>query len=233
MLLLHVRPRQLAASIKVAVYSGVLEDEEAILARISRQGAVFAVRQTQAGLEQFAADLLATGCDEMDDGLNTCKLALPLQRTSYSEWDSVHLHLLPPGAVQGRAHKGQLSPQWLPIRMPSIFPPDTAPAAAEVRNRATAYAHKQTALKRQLELHKREQAAIAAGVPAASAEPPQPDSEIKFERKWWALRDESMAELQAALLAMLRQALRYRGTLEFPLEAPPLEAAAAGAADHP
>ncbi len=42
------------------------------------------------------------------------------------------------------------------------------------------------------------------------------------------LRDEAMAQLHTALLAMLRQALRFRGTLEFP-GAPPVPSAAAAA----
>ncbi len=196
-LLLHVRPRQLAAGIEVAVYSGTAEDEEGTQADVSRQGAVFAVQQTQAGLEQFAADLIASSPEEYDDGAGPCQLTLPLYHSAVAgaAWDSVQLHLLPPSTVQASAQQGQLSPDWLSIVMPTLFTPREALAAAEVRNRATAYAHKQDALKRRLEQHKREQAAAAAGSPAAiaagsgtaattAAPPPQPDSEAEFQQKF-------------------------------------------------
>lgn len=54
----------------------------------------------------------------------------------------------------------------------------------------------------------------------------QPDSPDAFQAKWRALRDEAMAELKTALLAMLQQALSYRGHITFPVA----EGAPAGAA---
>ncbi len=238
--LLHVRPRQLTAGIEVAAYSGVAESDEVIAARIGRQGIIYAVQQTQAGLEQFVADLLATSPEEWDDGLNDCKLALPLHGSAGvgSGWDSMYLHLLPPSTVQIRTRQGPAPPSqdWLPIRMPTIFSPGEAMAAVEVTNGGASYAHSQSVLKRQLAQQKREQAAAAAGGPpapsaadsataataaAAPAAPPQPDSDAEFQQKYRALRDEAMADLKAALLAMLRQALRYRGTCEFPGAPPP------------
>ncbi|KAI7838329.1 hypothetical protein COHA_007898 [Chlorella ohadii] len=248
LLLLHVRPRRLAAGIEVAVYSGLEEDDMGAVARIRRQGIIYAVRQTQAGLEQFVADLIASSPAEFDEpATRPCKLGLYPWHTGDEEWDSVQLDMLPPSTVRRPVHQGPTLPSadWMRVTMPSIFSPDSSLGDAEVRNRAADYAEKQAALKRQMEQHKHEQAAAGTCGPtapaansdtaasAAAAAPPQPDSETKFERKWRALRDESMAELQAALLAMLRQALRFRGTLDFPLKAPPIEAAAAAADDQP
>lgn len=71
-----------------------------------------------------------------------------------------------------------------------------------------------------------------SALPPLAARPPeeQPDSPDTFQSKWRALRDEAMADLKAALLAMLQQALSYRGHTTFPVaEGAPAGAAAAAA----
>ncbi|PRW44895.1 DNA polymerase III subunit delta [Chlorella sorokiniana] len=242
-LLLHVRPRQLVAGAEVAVYSGNAEDEEATVARVSRRGNIFALRQTQAGLEQFVSDLIDTSPEEWDD--RPCKLALPLKHSPYSEaWDSMQIQLLPPSDVQLRAG-GSVSPHHVRLSLPSVFVSEGQAAAVEVYNRADAYAHNQKVRKRMLAEHaeKERQAAAAAagvsnssgaaagaGVSATAYVPDDPDSPAQFEQKYRQLRDETMAEVQAALLATLRQALRWRGTIEFP-GSPPLPPSAGNPAD--
>lgn len=277
-LLLHVRPRTLAGGVEVAVYSGVAEEEDAEVVRIGRHGSIFAVQQTQAGLERFAADLVATSPEAWDEDM-PFKLELPTEHNvGTAAWDSVQLLLLPPSAVQVSAHEAR--PSWLCVTVPAaIIAPESAVTAAEVRKRATAYANRQAVLKRQLAQQRRQEAAAAAAAAvavatsagagagpapaattgaahsssagtagaavAAAGQPsgaagtssggttdaprPQPDSRGKFDQKYRQLRDEAMAQLRAALLAMLRQALRYRGAAEFPGAPPPLPPAAAAA----
>lgn len=228
-LLLHVHPRPLAAGLEIAVYSGFAELEEngqeATSTRISRHGAVYAVPCTPAGMEQFVSDLVALSPGEWGDG-EVCQLELPRVSPVQEEWTSVVLHLLPPSAVQARPHEGPQppSPTRLRVGMPTALFPDEALAAAEVDNRAARYASSQEAL--------RQAAAASTGSRsgAAAAARPQPDSQTEFQAKYRRLRDEVMAELKTALLTMLRQALRFHGTLEFPGAPSLLPAAAAGAA---
>lgn len=101
LLLLHVRPRQLAAGLEVAVYSGSAEDEEGGTASMDLDAPVFAVPRTQAGLERFVANLIAAGPECLaEDG--SARLALPTKHTSWNRgWMSVQLDLLPPSEVQG------------------------------------------------------------------------------------------------------------------------------------
>lgn len=98
MLLLHVRPRRLAAGIEVAVYHGITQDEEATVGYLCWEGTLFAVPRTQAGLEQFAADVLQTSPDDYD-GLDVVKMELPAHSTDTS-WSSVQLDLLAPGLLR-------------------------------------------------------------------------------------------------------------------------------------
>ena len=103
-----------------------------------------------------------------------------------------------------------------------------------VRNWGSDYMREQAAIKRRIEQQKRaEQAATAAGASATAdgsgsgsgsgseagspAVLPQPDSPDVVQAKWQVLRDKSVAELNNALAAMLRQALRFRGRVEFPI----------------
>ena len=231
-ILLHVRPHQLSAGLEVAAYSGIAQGEEATEVHIRRQGTVFAVRQSQAGLEQFVADLITTSPEEYDD--RACKLLLPFEYSKYgAAWDSMQLDLLAPSEVQLGAPVG---PGMLRVSLPSVFQTEGRAAAVEVENRAAIYGWRQRHLKEQ-----QQQAAAAAGVgsspgasggassgAASAAALERPDNPAEFEHKYLALRGEAMAQLQATLLAMLRQALRYRGRIEFP-GAPPLPPAAPAA----
>lgn len=106
LLLLHVRPRRLAAGLEIAVYSGSLQDEEASTGRMDQEGTVYAVPRTQAGLEQFAADLAASGPETWNDYSDyPAKLPLPTKYNSWEcGWSSVGLDLLPPSAVRSFLH---------------------------------------------------------------------------------------------------------------------------------
>ena len=179
------------------------------------------------------SDLLATSPEEWDHSLGIpCKLELPPHYSpAAQEWHSMHLHVLPPSEVRASLYEGR--PSQLSVDMPSVYDAaDHALASAEVHNRAATYSSKQDALQRQLQKLRLQQAAAAAAAEAgaAAAPHPQPDSQTEFQRKYGQLRNEVMAELQAALLATLRQALRYRGAAEFPAAPPPLPPAAAAAA---
>lgn len=230
LLLLHVRPRSLAAGLEIAVYSGITEDEEGTTARVGRQGTLYAVPRTAAGLDAFVADLLAASPEEWDDdGPN--RMTLTTRASVYDEsWDSVDLDLLPPGKVQaGPLQGGNGDQSWVTVRMPMFFD-SNAPATARVVNDAALYARSQVQLKRQLEEQQRKAAAAAAAEAASTpAAAQQPDSQAVFEQKWRPMRDRAMAELQATLRAVLGLALRYRGPIELPLAAPPAAPAAAGA----
>lgn len=119
--------------------------------------------------------------------------------------------------------------QMLSVQMPSRF--DSARVAkVSVRSRGAAYASEQRVIQyriRQQQAMKEREAAAAAAAggampgaaasAAASAPVQQLDSKEVFQQKWRPLRDEAMAELHTALLAMLWQAVRYRGRLAFPL----------------
>ena len=147
-------------------------------------------------------------------------------------WQSVSLELLPPSKVQAVLQQGPHGRSWVQVTTP-FFAEDAAVAAAKVTNRGSAYGDQQIRLKRQLAERKRKAAAMAgqeaAGASAAAAPAEEPDSTEVRLQKWRPMRDQAMAELHTALVAMLRQAMRYRGPIPFPLTAaaPP---AAAGAA---
>lgn len=124
-------------------------------------------------------------------------------------------------------------------------------------NEGSSYAYRQRAIKRQLTEQQRKAkaaaregaaasggsagAAAAAGTsagaaatpaaPAAAAPAQQPDDDKVFQRKWKAMRDQAMADLQAALTAALRQAVRFRGLTELALAPPEAPAAAQLAGD--
>ena len=223
LLLLHVRPRALAAGLEVAVHSGVAEDEEATGARMGRHGTLYAVPRTPAGLEAFAADLLATSPVEWDDsGPN--RMALPTRaQPNDCGWDSVSLDLLPPSKVRASARRGPHGTSWVELSMPTFHGDSDACGDAKVSNPSAAYARCQAELRRQLAEQQRKAAAGtdgagggAAGPAAAGPPAKQPDSDEERERKYRVMRDQAMAELQAALAAMLRQAVRYRGPIDLP-----------------
>lgn len=101
LLLLHVRPRQLAAGLEVAVYSGRAEDEEGGTACMCLDAPVFAVPRTQAGMERFVANLIAASPAELSEE-GPATLNLPTKHSSWDRgWMSVQLDLLPPAEVQG------------------------------------------------------------------------------------------------------------------------------------
>ena len=104
--LLHVRPRPLAAGLEIAVYSGSAEDEECCSAYMDRQGMLFGVPRTQAGLERFAASLVDAGPEEHgENGPGT--LALPAKHDKWSRgWYRVQLDLLLPEEVQATPKVG-------------------------------------------------------------------------------------------------------------------------------
>lgn len=231
LLLLHVRLRAPAAGLEVVAHYGMTEDEEGTRARVSSNGALYVVPRTAAGLEAFAPDALAPRPIEWDDN-GPCRMLLPTEPRMWDgSWDAVDLDLLPPAQVQAvqQAAHGRT---WAKVSLPMYFD-SGAPAGASVANPSADYTRSQAALKRKLAEEKRKAAAAAAaageGAPdgaaavasiAAAAGAQQPDSDDEFKRKWKPMRDQAMADLHAALLAMLRQAVRWRGPLAFPVTAP-------------
>lgn len=100
--LLHVRPRHLAAGLEIAVYSGYVQyaDEDEVACAMNTEGTVYAVPRTEAGLERFAADLTAAG-PEYWSAYGAWTLAIPLGCSDLDHsWREVALHLLPPTAVR-------------------------------------------------------------------------------------------------------------------------------------
>lgn len=226
LLLLHVRPRAVAAGLEIVVYSGTAANEEASIADMSAQGAQYAVPRTLAGLEACAADELAISPEEWSE-FGTTRMALPQDWECFNMgWEEIRLDLLQPAQV--RAVRQNLKIQ---VTLPSYLDSD-AVAGASVANHSWDYARAQEAMKRQVAEEKRKAAAAAAAAEgaasgaaapastAAAAAAPQPDSDDEIAAKYDLLRSRAMAELQAALLAMLRQAVRYRGHVDFPLTEP-------------
>lgn len=205
------------------MHSGVAEDEEATGARMGRHGTLYAVPRTPAGLQAFAAYLLATSAEEWDDG-GPNRMALPTRAQPYDcGWDSVSLDLLPPSKVRASAHQGPHGTSWVELSMPTFHFDSDASGDAKVSNPSAAYARCQAELRRQLAEQQRKAAAAtnsagggAAGPAAAGPPAEQPDSDEERERKYRVMRDQAMAELQAALAAVLRQAVRYRGPIDLP-----------------
>ncbi|PRW45075.1 TRANSPARENT TESTA 12-like [Chlorella sorokiniana] len=107
--LLHIRPRPLAAGLEIAVYTGHAEDEECNSAYLGRQGILFAVPRTQAGLERFASNLVDGASEGFgQDGPGT--LALPAKHDKwYRGWCRVQLDMLLPEEVQA-----SLKVRWEP-----------------------------------------------------------------------------------------------------------------------
>lgn len=224
------------------MHCGYTQDEDGTRAEVDRDGTLYALPRTPAGLDAFAADLLATGPEQWDEnGPN--RLMLPASpRGTDSSWDSINLDLLPPSRVQAAPAQQGAGAGRVRLTLPMSFD-SGAPAQAKVSNGAAAYGRRQAGLKLRLEEQQRkEQAAAAApgegaaggaaamatdaATAAAAAPAQQPDSEEVLEAKWRALRDKAMADLQAALAAMLRQAVRYRRAIDFPTAtlAPPAAA---------
>lgn len=118
--------------------------------------------------------------------------------------------------------------QYLSISWPRLYE-DNSNGRAAVCNFSENYADQQEAAHMayaQLERLKKDPALAATSL-NDDREPP--DSPAVFASKWRALRDQAMVELKAALLAMLRQAVSFRGRVEFPAAAhAPTEPAAAG-----
>lgn len=115
---------------------------------------------------------------------------------------------------------GPLGKRYLGTSMPALCEDNNCGQAA-VRNWAADYADGQDAIKQRNEQRQKELASgtLEAALRAAnSREREQPDGPEVFQTKWRAMRDEAMAQLQAALLALLRQALSYRGRIEFPVD---------------
>lgn len=222
------------------MHSGLAEDEEATTARISNraQGTLYELPCTRAGLDAFVADLLAVGPQETTEEGIACML-LPRRAPTGDApcgWSSVDLDLLPPRKVEvQRLWECKLIVDWatgsaedgseeLILFSGPHFSAAEAIVATAVTNRAAAYARHQAQLRRQV-------ADVATGSAAgsAAAEPAeQPDSDEVYQQTWCTLRNQAMAELQAALGAMLRHAVRYRGPAAFQgaVPAPPAAAEA-------
>lgn len=104
--LLHVRPRPLATGLEIAMYSGAADDEECNSAYMDRQGIVFAVPRTQAGLERFAASLVDVGPEGHGEN-SRGTMALPTEHDKWSRgWCRVQLDLLLPEEVQATPKVG-------------------------------------------------------------------------------------------------------------------------------
>lgn len=162
-----------------------------------RSGAVYALPSTPAGLESFAADLLAVSPDDVDEGGDNCTLALPAcgdaQGTS---WTSVHLDLLAPGQIQAAPQQPPAGATGVNISLPPCCHAGTAAAVAKVSNDSPRYKQRRALLKRQPAERKRKAGAEGAGAGASAATPAeQPDGEALFLKKWLRMRDAAMSEL--------------------------------------
>lgn len=232
-LVLHIRPRHLAAGLEVAVYAGYMSgvEDDATL-RLKRRGALYAVPLASSGLAQLAADLLAASpCDADGEGQ---LFSFLLPRDGYSPtWFAVRCDLFDPADVQASTlppRDAQGEP-FLGLSFPSSFADDTkALASAEVCNHSEGYAHRQKTLKQLKAKQARERAAAgSAGSTAPALE--ELDSPAEYDRKFRQLRADAMEDLTAALTTLLRHAVRYRGSIEHPAPpAPPAPAAPAAGA---
>lgn len=236
-LVLHVRPRRLAAGLEVAAYTGWAADEEGALMCLRRRGLLFALPTTDSGLARFAADVLAAGpYDTNDDGDSVGSFVLSQQPTVYPAWKAARCGLfdlahvsaaaLPPDAADGHASGVRFpSPYALPNQGPLPL------AAVEVDNSSASYVSFQVTLKENK--WKRENPAEAAAAGAAPAVAgflqAEPDSPAEYERQYRQLQSESMEQLTAALATLLRHAARYPGSVELPPLPPPPAPAAGGA----
>ena len=232
-LLLHVRPRPLAAGLEVAAYPGYAMNEEGTLVSLRRRGVLYALPTTDSGLERFAADVLAGGPSNVgEEGDPASGFVLSERASHYAAWWTARCDLHAPGDVQAAAlpPEAGLGQAFLGLRFPHLHESD-APlplASVELGNAADDYVSTQDA--RRSNKRKRESAVDGAAGEAAAAPAalPEPDSPAEYERKYRQLRDEAMAELTAALVTLLRHAARYRGTVEFEPPLPPAPAAAGG-----
>lgn len=200
-LVLHVRPRRLAAGLEVAAYSGICVDDERSMMRLLRRGALFAAPSTRGGLAQLAADLLAACPIELEYNDQPLGFGLPLALQAHAAaWRSARGDLFDPAEVQA----SELAPDFagdvraLGLTFPSPSAECRALASVVVKNAAADY--------EQTQLVDRGRAGAA-----------QLDSRAEFERRYHQLRDATMARLTAGLEALLRQAARYRGSIEHPL----------------
>lgn len=150
------------------MYNGAARDEEGAVARVGRQSAVFEVQRTQAGLDRFVSDLLATCPEAWGEWDGPYLLLLPTRYAPFdSVWSSVQLNLLQPSQVKRCAIQpgGAVTTRAVNVSLPSIFETGAA-AATEVRNPAFDYAEREKFLKRERErlLKKKgeEEAAVAS-----------------------------------------------------------------------
>ena len=234
-LVLHMRPRRLAAGLEVIAYTGWAENDESTVMRLRRRGLLFALPPTDSGLARFAADVLAAGpYDTNDDGDSVGSFVLSQQPTVYPAWKAARCDLLDAAHVWAAALPPEAADEYtagLSFPSPYALPNEgrLPLASVEVDNSSASYVDGQDTLKRNK--WKRENSAeVAAAVPAARPDIMQaePDSPEQYQRRYRQLRDESMAELAATLATLLRTAARYRGSAELPLPPPPA-APAAGA----
>lgn len=208
LLLLHVRPRADAAGLEIAVHSGVTDADAGNVARMHRHGALFAVASTTAGLEAFAADVLATSPEVPDPECGTApyvsyRMMLPTYRLSDDRtpvpWDSVHLDLLAPDQLYIEAPWDDES--WVSVSMPfDDYDSGDIPFNSHIA-RSPAFV-----------MVDNPSAGGAAAPTPGQAE--HPDGDAVSELTWRPMRDRAMADLQAALASMLRQAVCYRGRIE-------------------
>lgn len=139
----------------------------------------------------------------------------------------MHLNLLDPSQVQPEPQLPPAGASQVNISLPPCWGAADVDATARVYNRSADYKVRQATLRHQLADRKRKAEAEGAVAGASAAAPAEePDSQAVYEARWLEMRDAAMSDLHAMLCAMLRQAVRSRGTSD--LSFAPAAAAAGG-----
>lgn len=245
-LLLHLRPRRLAAGLEASVRCGRLFDLEGQpKCELHRSGPVFAVSsvplacgarqhaELAADIDGFVAELVeASWTYRIDFGvcLQLPERASELSGSYARSWQRVELLLLPTAAL-GAA---PLAGDHISLRLPAID--DPVLCASFVDGRSVAYARRQAAVREE----RRRRSSLLEAVEWGNAEalvelatlPDQGanyDDDAAMEARYAQLRSDDMRRLAAALANILKLACRFRGVANTPTVVQPV-AAADGAA---
>lgn len=218
-LLLRIRPRELAAGLEIAVHSG--DPAGATDAEMSVRGALYDVPATPAGIQRFADDLVGGGgwgC--ADASLRDDYGRLKLQLSPVDDgpnWRGVVISLTDPSYlwISGRPNNADFFSLYWPH--PTNGVDARVLGFSDVSSEAFMYTHEQHRLR-----SRRGRARAAA-----------PDSPVVYREKRRQLVDADMAALRSALASTLGLACRYRGQIDMPLPPPPAPPAAAGQGSQP
>ncbi len=244
-LVLHLRPRRLAAGLEACVRCGVWErgDGQASFQMLP-SGPVFAVSSVPlaygeqqhavlaADIDSFVAQLLDATCTY--PGTGGVRLQLPEQASELNRiyartWDSVTLVLLPSTLGEAPAAAGRV--RWrIAAGAASVL------CESVVAGRSVAYARRQAAVREEQQRRSALQVAADAGdaesTAALAALPAEPaagyDDDAAMEARYAELRADDMQRLAAAISNMLKLACRFRGTVSTPTGAQPVAVADAG-----